>query len=129
MTDTSYDVTLSRGESGAWVGRCDAVRGNTQAATVRGALDGLRDVIALVDELEPGEVQFGSIEIDDDVQGASEVLAEAVADRRALTDAETTARASTLRAVRGLTDAGITRRDVGALLGISHQRVDQLLAN
>ncbi len=67
MTDTSYDVTLSRGESGAWVGRCDAVRGNTQAATVRGALDGLRDVIALVDELEPGEVQFGSIEIDDDV--------------------------------------------------------------
>ena len=129
MTDTSYDVTLSRGESGAWVGRCDAVRGNTQAATVRGALDGLRDVIALVDEHEPGEIQFRRIEISDELLGASEVLAEAVADRRALAKAETTARASTRRAVRGLTDAGITRRDVGALLGISHQRVDQLLAN
>lgn len=122
-----YDITLSRGESGDWVGRCDAVRGNTQASTVRGALAGLRDVIGLVDDLQPTDVVFSRIEVDAGDPTTTDLVHDAVTARRSLAEAETQAREQTTRAVHGLTEVGLTRRDVGALLGISHQRVDQLL--
>jgi transposase-like protein len=43
--------------------------------------------------------------------------------------AGTTAQESTVSAVRQLTDMGLSRRDAADLLGISHQRVQQLLAS
>ena len=51
---------------------------------------------------------------------------------RAREDAEhagTKARQTTVDVVRKLTDLGLSRRDAAELLGISHQRVQQLLAS
>jgi len=126
---TSYDISLTRGESGDWIGRCDAVRGNTQASTARGALDGLRDVIALVNGLEASNVEFQSVQVGlAETDDATGLLREALQARRRLAKAETESREMTRQVVRTFSDAGVTRRDVGALLGISHQRVEQLLA-
>ncbi|MBS1265210.1 MAG: hypothetical protein MAG471_01048 [Acidimicrobiaceae bacterium] len=124
-----YDIKLIRGEGGDWVGRCDAVRGNTQAASARGALDGLRDVIALVEEIEVSAVEFRSMEIDlAGADSASDLLAEVRQARRELAAIEAKSRERTREAVRQFSEAGVTRRDVGALLGLSHQRVAQLLS-
>ena len=43
--------------------------------------------------------------------------------------AGTSAQETTMEAVRRLTDMGLSRRDAADLLGISHQRVQQLLAS
>ena len=47
--------------------------------------------------------------------------------RREAEQAGTRAQEETTRAVKRLTDLGVSRRDAAVLLGLSHQRVQQLL--
>lgn len=123
-----YNIRLERDESGSWVGVCDAVNAVTQAGTARGALAYLREAIALAVDGGEDEVQYGGIELrSGGVEGMTELLTEVRAVRLLLAEVETRARALTREAARVFTDAGLPRRDVGELLGLSGQRVTQLL--
>lgn len=55
-------------------------------------------------------------------------LAKAIPARREAERAADEAARATVHAVRSLTDRGLSRRDVAEVLGLSYQRVQQLLA-
>ncbi len=61
-------------------------------------------------------------------QGAAEAITEAAEARGRWNTAQEAATESTLKAVHQLRDGGVSLRDTGYLLGLSHQRVAQLLA-
>lgn len=61
------------------------------------------------------------------VPRANEAVAEAREARRRLAQIQAEAQQATARAAKALVAAGLTRRDAGAVLGLSHQRVDQLV--
>jgi len=100
-------------------------RVHTFGRSVRAALDHLRDATALWFELDPGDIEL----IPDPIVpvGHRKVLASARKARRELEQAEALAGVATKTAVVNLTRLGLSRRDVADLLGISHQRVQQLL--
>ena len=122
----AYRVTYGRDESGWWVASVPSVRGcHTQGRTIRQARERIREALGLFvadakratlrDEiLLPGRVR-------------SLVARQHAARERA--DAEQArAQAVTREAVRRLTrDVGLSVRDAGELLGLSHQRVQQLV--
>ena len=58
---------------------------------------------------------------------AAKVTAKAREARRVLEEAQEQSNAATARAVAELTSVGLSVRDVGNLLGISHQRVAQII--
>jgi predicted RNase H-like HicB family nuclease len=60
-------------------------------------------------------------------KGAAEAISEAVEARGRWNAAQEVATEVTLKAVHQLRDCGISLRDTGYLLGLSHQRVAQLL--
>ncbi len=123
-----YDIRLERDESGPWVGVCDSVNAVTQANTARGVLAYLREAIALAVDGEVDEVEYGRVEvICGGVEGMTEVLSTVRSARRQLAEVEASARVLTRQAVQVFTAAGLPRRDVGELLGLSGQRVTQLL--
>ncbi len=123
-----YDIRLERDESGPWTGVCDSVNAVTQANTARGALAHLRGAIALAVDADEADVEYGAIEVRlPEAQGASTLLAEVRSSRTELAGLETKTRALTREAVRVFTEAGLPRRDVGEILGLSGQRVTQLL--
>ena len=125
----TYDIELTRDDS-AWIGRCHAVNANTQATTARRALSGMREAIAASVDIEVREVEFDRIDVElGNGRDPSSTLAEALAAREELVAAEARSRDLTRRVVREFSEAGVTRRDVGVLLGISGQRVDQLLGS
>ncbi len=55
------------------------------------------------------------------------VADEVVRARNAAERADAKAHQQTVDAIRALTDQGLSRRDAAELLGLSHQRVQQLL--
>lgn len=125
---TRYDIELIRDETGVWVGCCESVNANTQASSIRQTLKRMCESIAVSVDIETEEVEFGQIQIElDHGDDLSAMLAEALASRRTLGKVEDQTRDITRRVVAAFSEAGVSRRDVGALLGISGQRVEQLL--
>jgi predicted RNase H-like HicB family nuclease len=123
---TTYTAKY-RLENGAWlVELVDEPRVHTFGRTVAAARDAIRDATALWFDVDPRA--FDLVEdfslpggaVDDQVRAALKARDEAaVADRIA---------SDKTRAVAGrLVDSGVSMRDVGSILGISHQRVHQLV--
>lgn len=86
-----------------------------------------REALALW--LDAGE---SSLEIRDDIrlpEEAQEAVEELEAAREQFQAARRKVAASTARAVRALTEAGVSMRDMGELLGLSHQRISQVAAD
>jgi|AP95_1055475.scaffolds.fasta_scaffold06933_3 predicted RNase H-like HicB family nuclease len=125
----TYDIRLIRDETGIWVGRCEEAHATTQALTIRGALAGIREAISLADDVEEDDIRFRRIDLEFGGFDGSALLTQALAAREELAAAEARSRDLTRRVVREFSEAGVTRRDVGVLLGISGQRVDQLLGS
>ncbi len=124
----SYDIRLVQDPAGPWTGVCDQVNAVTQARTVRGALSHLRSAIALSVDGDEDDVAYGTVEIVlADGRDATELLDEVREARVRLADLETRTRTLTREAVRVFTDAGLPRRDVGEILGLSGQRITQIL--
>ena len=133
-----YRAEVERDESGEWIGNVPSLRGvHTHARTLAKLRGYLQDAIALwleAERIEAGEphasVERASIEVNLDVRlpsRAKRAAVNALRSRDRARTAEVGAAEATLAAVRELSAAGLTLRDSAEVLGLSHQRVDQLL--
>lgn len=120
----TYRVDVERDETGYWIADAPEVPG---AHTFARRLDQISERIAeaIAVALDVGDVDVKldvhlSPELEEAVSGAHE-------SRESAELAAHNARDATRRAARALLAADFSRRDAGAVLGISHQRVDQLL--
>jgi predicted RNase H-like HicB family nuclease len=127
-TRTKYTVRYERDETGWWVAQVkEAPAAITQGRTIAEARRRIREALALALD---DDAAARRAELVDDVvlpSAARRALDEAVAARMELEANAARARASTEKAVRVLLDKlHLSVRDAGDLLGISHQRVQQL---
>ena len=117
---------FERDESGAWTARVPSVRGcHTYGRTLDQARRRLREALALwVDEPDKAEL-VEDVRLPANVKAA---VRASRADRRRAEEQRAEASASTTRAARALVDeVGVGFRDAAELLGVSHQRVQQLV--
>lgn len=122
----TYRVIYERDETGWWVASVRGVRGcHTQGRTIRQARERIREALGLF------VGNAGKARLADEIRLPVEVrrkLAKHHALRRRIEKEQARAQASTAEAVRALTEKlGLSVRDAGELLDLSHQRVQQLL--
>lgn len=112
-------------EEDVWNVSIEGIAGcQTYGRSLRQAQSRIREALGLWLDVAPAEVR-----IRDQFPVALAAVAEGVS--RARTAAERAgakAQQQTVDAVKTLTDLGLSRRDAAELLGLSHQRVQQLLA-
>jgi CRP-like cAMP-binding protein len=120
---STYQVRAKRWAHG-WELHIEGV-GVTQSHTLRDAERIARDYIALDTGTDPGSI---NVEITPEIGG--ELGEKTAAARRAVAEAEDARRAAAVRsrdAARELLVAGLSGRDIAAVLQVSPQRVSQLL--
>jgi len=111
---------------GVWLVRIKGVDGcQTYGRTLRQAEDRIREALAAWVDREP-ETLIIAPQLPQDVALLANEVSQA---RNAAEQAGADAQRATVEAVRRLTKMGLSRRDAADLLGISHQRVQQLLAS
>jgi predicted RNase H-like HicB family nuclease len=124
----TYRAVLERDESGAWLARVPSVAGcHTYGRSLEQARRRLREALALwVDDADRAELRF-------DVRlpvGTKDRLAKVRAVRERSARAQREASQALRDAAADLTGRlGLSRRDAAELLGISHQRIQQLLSS
>lgn len=108
----------------AWLVHIDGIDGcQTYGRSLRQAQTRVRETLALWLDREPADLV-----IRDRFPKSLAAVADGVARaRREAERAGANAQERTVEAVRVLTDLGLSRRDAAELLGLSHQRVQQLL--
>lgn len=127
-----YTVRYDRDrESGWWVAQVkEAPAALTQGRTIAEARRRIREALALVldDDKAAAQAEFvDDVKLPSDVRRA---LERARVDRTRLEAEAKRAQATTAVAVQKLiNNVGLSVRDAGELLGISHQRVQQLVKN
>ena len=111
-------------DDNAWTVRIKGLTGcQTYGRSIRQAQSRIREALSLWLDTTPAQLnvrdQFPSqlASVADDVMRA----------RDAAERAGAKAQQQTIEAVKALTDLGLSRRDAAELLGLSHQRVHQLL--
>lgn len=124
---STYTVRYERDETGWWVATVREVRGcHTQGRSIGQARRRIREALGLfVKDSERAKL------IDDIAlpARARTLLNRVRATRKRAESEAANLQASTTEAARVLTnDLGVSVRDAGELLGLSHQRVQQLLA-
>ncbi len=127
-TMSHYTVRYSRDESGWWVAQVkEAPAAITQGRTISEARRRIREALALVLD---DDVKAAKAKLVDDVKlpaNARRALARAKIARQRLEVDGARAQESTEAAIKQLVKkVGLSVRDAGELLGISHQRVQQL---
>jgi predicted RNase H-like HicB family nuclease len=126
---SQYTVRYERDESGWWVAQVkEAPEAITQGRTIAEARRRIREALALaLDDDQKAE----KARLVDDVKlppDARRALARAQVARKRLEADTARAQESTEAAIRQLVrKLGLSVRDAGELLGISHQRVQQLV--
>jgi predicted RNase H-like HicB family nuclease len=125
-TMKSYTVTFERDESGWWVATVKGVPGcHTQGRSIQQARTRIREALELA---VPG---LGRVQLKEQVKlpgSARQVLARREAAQRRLAEDELKTQELTRRAIKTLIqELELSVRDAGALLGLSHQRVQQLV--
>ena len=126
MQPASYRVVLERDESGTWIARVPRIRGcHAYGRTLEQARRRIREALALW--IEDAE----SVELVDDVRlptAARDVIRRSRRARRAAEVRQLDAQAATAEAAQALVrELHLGVRDAGELLGLSHQRVQQLV--
>lgn len=114
-------------DSGWWVVTIDGI---PNATTQARRLDQIPADVVEVVKLATGEdITPDVVDVEPQIpRAANSSLSRARTKRERATAAETEAQAATQAAVTALVAAGLTVRDVGRLLGLSHQRVSQIAA-
>lgn len=123
-----YRVIIQRDESGAWIAHVPAIRGcHTYGRTLEQARTRIREALDLwVDDAAAADLRF---EILLPARSKEQIRRARVARQRSA-DAQRTASTVTRRAAVDLTERlGLSLRDAAELLGLSHQRVQQLLSS
>ncbi len=128
----TFTAAVSYGDDdGVWYAHLvEEERVHTYGRSLRAAIDHLRDAVALWYEIDQRGVDLkvdledAAAEIPKDVKRA---WREAITKREALGSAEDAAREATTEAIDRMLEVGWSRRDIAELLGISHQRVQQLI--
>jgi predicted RNase H-like HicB family nuclease len=122
----TYTVRIERDESGAWLARVPAVPGcRTHGRSLRQVKRRIREDLSLrVADAHRAELSF-EIQLPPD---ARHLVRTAHSARDAADRTQREARETTRRAAGELTKSfGLSVRDAADLLGLSHQRVQQLL--
>lgn len=119
-------VTAKARRSGAWwaVEVAEFPGVFTQARRLDQVSSMVADAIAMFAQLDAGEVEVTVVpltEVDDLIARAQEARAQA-------DEAAALASALAREAARALAERNITTRDAGALMGVSPQRISQLVA-
>jgi predicted RNase H-like HicB family nuclease len=123
-----YRAVFERDESGAWIASVPKIPGcHTYGRTLDQARRRLREALSLwIDDAE-------SVELVEDVRLPARAMKaiRASKEQRARADAtRDAAQSSTTKAARTLVeDLHMGLRDAGELLGLSHQRIQQLVRN
>lgn len=120
----SYRATVTR-DGRFWLVRVEGV-GSTQARHLRELDTMAKDLIALMTSDNPEEVV-----VDYDIRLPAEVadhLRRSEELRAASAEAQAAAAAEVRSAARQLHEQGVALRDVGKVLGVSHQRAHQLVS-
>jgi predicted RNase H-like HicB family nuclease len=111
-------------ESDAWLVHVEGIDGcHTYGRTLRQAGERIEEALAVWLDREPGEVALAH----QWPEHISELASGVEKARRASADASRAASVATVSAARRLATMGLSRRDTAEILGISHQRVQQLL--
>ena len=121
----SYSAIFERDESGAWLARIPSIRGcHTYGRTLEQARTRLREALGLwIDRPEHAVIEE-TIRLPADLRTAIQ------RSRRTRERAERereNAQEQTRAAAEALVEEGVSLRDAGELLGLSHQRVQQLV--
>ena len=120
-----YRAIFERDESGAWLARVPSIRGcHTHGRTLEQARARLREALGLW-IARPDTVEFEEI-----VRLPSDLRAAVQRSRRTRARAELeheNAQKETRVAATALVGEGVSLRDAAELLGLSHQRVQQLV--
>lgn len=120
---STFDVAVTR-EDGYWVGVVDGLRGGaTESRTLAGLEAELVDLIQGLLDLEEGQVKL-NIQMEAGLNLVVERLIEA---QDAMQRAKDEYEARQIHAVHVLAEQHVSARDSARLMGISHQRVSQLL--
>ena len=123
----TYQVDVRRDESGAWIAKVVGVPGaHTHGRSLRQARGRIREALALwVDDAEDAELEF-RVHLPGTLRDA---LRRASSARTRARDSHEQAVEATTGAVQHLVrDFGVSLRDAAELTGLSHQRLQQILA-
>lgn len=121
-----YRVSYKRDRDGWWVATVHGVKGvHTQGRTIRDAKHRIREALALA----IGDRAADKAELKDEVKlpALTRRVLEEIGEQKARAEAAKEKTAELIiKAYKLLKQHGLSMRDVGALTGLSHQRVHQL---
>ncbi len=113
-------------ESDAWIVHIKGIAGcQTYGRSLRQAEARIREALALWLDRDPDGLSITPVWPSEFVDAAAQVSQA----RQVASAASRQAQATTEKAARKLERMGLSRRDAADILGISHQRVQQLLAS
>lgn len=124
-----YDVNVTR-DGKWWMIEVPAIDGLTQARRVSEVEDQARSLIATMLDVPLSKVELGRVSLD--IPGAGDVsaaVAEMSHQKAIAAEAEEMAAKMMRDAAWALVGAEVPLRDVGSILGVSHQRVAQILSD
>lgn len=121
----TYQVSIERDEEGAWIARVPSIPGcHTYGRTLRAARRRIREALGLwVEHPERAQLSF-KVRLSADLRSAITPVERA---RARAEQARGEANEALAEAAARLAAAGVSLRDAGELLGVSHQRVAQVL--
>jgi len=125
VTTGTYTVIYERDERGWWVASVRGVRGcHTQGRTLEQARRRVREAVGLfVKDADTAEF-VAQIRLP---QPARRALRRGLTARQRAEQERAKATKSLREAMRALARMGLSRRDTGELLGVSHQRIQQIV--
>jgi predicted RNase H-like HicB family nuclease len=120
-----YTAIFERDESGSWLARISSIRGcHTYGRTLEQARTRLREALGLwIDRPEDAVIEE-TIRLPADLKAA---IQRSRRTRKRAEREHENAQEQTRAAAEALVDEGVSLRDAGELLGLSHQRVQQLV--
>lgn len=125
VTTGTYTVIYERDERGWWVASVRGVRGcHTQGRTLEQARRRIREALGLFVRDADSADLVAHIRLP---QPARRALTRGLTARQRADQEQTKALKALRVAMRALARMGLSRRDTGELLGVSHQRVQQVV--